>query len=203
MTVFRTSVGSGDLARLAELHVATLPTSLISRFGLGYARAFYRYVVRSDRELLCLERDQAGALQAGLVVSFDPGSLDRRLLLETPLLLAAALRPWRVPLKHIVRDLWSGDTGEDLAGHRPELIIIFVDPACQGRGVGAKLIRQCETALIERRISSYTVKTEDQPHNRALAFYSRNGFRLLGRVERHGVAFAVFEKELPDQSLGS
>jgi ribosomal protein S18 acetylase RimI-like enzyme len=200
MTVFRDTVSEQDVARLAALHVNILPRSLVSRLGLRYTRTFYGYVARSPREVLCVARDRDGLVRAGLVLSFDPASLQRRLLLATPLAPAIAVRPWVVALRSMLRDLLLAGTGEDLLGERPELIIIFVDRVFQGRGLGRELVAQLEAALAERKIGSYFVKTEDQPGNRALDFYTRTGFRRLGCVERHGIPFALLDKQLETNS---
>jgi hypothetical protein len=46
VTVFRDSLSRVNINRLADLHVKTLPRSLISLLGRGYARSFYHYLIQ-------------------------------------------------------------------------------------------------------------------------------------------------------------
>ncbi len=195
MTVFREVVSEGDLARLATLHVQTLPRSLVSLLGKSYARAFYRFVARSRHELLCVSRDADGTVVAAAVLSLMPATLQRRLALHTSLLLWAALRPWRLPVVRLLREAIA-DEGDQHDDGRPELIIIFADPLHQGEGLGSKLIAVCEQALVEGGCRSYTTKTEADPDNRALGFYLRNGFAAVQRLEKGGLVFQAFQKIL-------
>src|SRR4051812_29186122 len=105
MTVFRDEIDACDEEKLAELHLAMLPRSMVSQMGLKYARTFYRYMARSDQELLYLLRGKSRAVLAASVITLDPLGIERRLLLRTPLLFWAALQPWKLPFRDLVHDL--------------------------------------------------------------------------------------------------
>jgi len=88
----------GDIARLAHMHVAALPESLVSLLGEPYARAFYCHCASASEELLLVERER-GELSGACLVSLAPETLSRRLWTRTPLLLFAPLAIRRLPLR--------------------------------------------------------------------------------------------------------
>jgi hypothetical protein len=129
----------GDLARIADLHVASIDDSLPGLLGRAYAGRMYRFVARSERELLLVER-VGGRVESACVVSEDPASLQVRLALATlPALAAAAgvallrrtaFRSW---LCHRVNEALAGGGAEP----GPEITYIFTNPDLRGRGLGA------------------------------------------------------------------
>jgi ribosomal protein S18 acetylase RimI-like enzyme len=192
--VYLDAINAPDIDRLSELQVAALPDSMVSLLGRRYARAFYRYIVRSRQEILCVVRNSAGVVDAAVVVSLSPSTLEARLAYSTPLLLWIVLRAPRLPLRHMAGEFLRPSRSSNVP--RPELIIIFTDARCQARGIGRSLVKLCEASLRERQVASYVVKTENLPENGALKFYARLGFRPLHEIRKYGVAFQMFEKRL-------
>jgi GNAT superfamily N-acetyltransferase len=194
MTVFHDRIDKYDEERLAQLHRLTIPGALVARLGLKYAQAFYHFIGTSNKEILCVCRGEERTILAASVITLDSMGFDRRLVMGTSLLLWAVVRPWRLPLRHLVWDLVSGRAS--LANRRncAELLFLFVDPLYQGRGFGSRLIEVGETALKDQTINYYRVRTEDIPSNRALQFYERRGFHSIGTVKRYGIKFRLFEK---------
>ncbi len=191
---------SHDCARLAALHRQCLPDSLVSELGPGYAAAFYRYLDRSALERVFVLRDDAGEIFSGCVLSLRPKTLKRRLLLGTPLVLFAG--PWclrrflrspapaALPAKRQTLD-------DPVPPTMPELLLIFTSPQSRSQGGGAALLGQCEQFLALQRCPQYAVRTVDDPTNRALGFYGRNGFTVVGQSFEHGRTFRVFAKPVP------
>jgi GNAT superfamily N-acetyltransferase len=190
------ALNSADLDRLATLHRENLPDSAVSGLGQAYARAFYRYVETSQKELLILHRAADGQLDGAGVVSLQPESLERRLALATPLLLHALFHPlWFLVKVHgVLFGHADGDAREVTAKVRglPELLIIYSDAARRDAGVGSDLIHTIEAALVVQGITRYCVRTTDDPANRALGFYSKHSFEALGCTR----GFRVFAKTL-------
>jgi len=190
-----------DSNRLARLHVDSLPESLVSRLGVSYAKRFYRYLAGSKDEFVLVGRD-GSEIASACVVSLDPASLNRRLVWHTGLPLWAALRFWRFPWLHLGssaangHETTSANRGQSDLAHLPELILIFTDANARGRGWGSELLARCEVQLSERGIFDYTLKTLDDPANRAIAFYGRHGFAEFERVRKMGKAFRVFRKTI-------
>ena len=182
------AIGEADIARLAELQRALLPGSMVSRFGAAYARAFYRFAVRSPLECVTVERDASGRVIAGCVVSFDIASLSKRLALRTPLLLAAMLRPW------VLLSAFGGG-GPSGAGET-ELVLLFTDPAAQGTGAGRRLVERCDALARRRGLASYVVRTLSDPASPAYRFYLARGFAPVGEFKSYGQMFALMRRSL-------
>lgn len=189
-------LNSADLDRLATLHRASLPDSAVSGFGQAYARAFYRYVETSEKELLILHRAADGQLDGAGVVSLEPQSMEQRLALATPLLIHALLHPrwFLVKVYGVLFGHADDDAREVTAKVRgiPELLIIYADSERRDAGVGSDLLYNIEAALVAKGITHYCVRTLDDPANRALGFYAKHGFEALGRA----LGFRVFAKTL-------
>ncbi|MCM0020503.1 MAG: GNAT family N-acetyltransferase [Tagaea sp.] len=168
----------GDAARLAALHAQALPRSLVALLGRAYARAFYGFCAASGHEKLLAARDGAGAIQAACLVSARPGDLGARLRSATPLLSAAVAHP-RAWL-----DLSRAAIAVDAASPEPEIVLLFADEAARGRGLGKALVEEAA-----RDTARLAVVTEDDPANRAIAFYRKLGFVDSGPVSRNGKKF--------------
>ena len=132
------------------------------------------------------------------VLSFEPHSLDWRLLARTPMLFFALFRFYRLPFGSLVREtLWHQKKGtEDLEQGLPELVLIFVSPTLQGQGLGGRMLEECETLLKARSIGAYTARTADAEGNRGLNFYLTHGFQIAGKALRHGTCHFVLHKDL-------
>lgn len=195
------TLSAADLDTLAGLHVAALPESQVSILGRRYARSFYRYIERSPRELLAVERAENGRILGAAVVSFDPHGLTRRLLLATPVVLWAVLRLHSLLSRQTNRGE-SGKGGDMPWQGAPELLLIFCDEKCRGTGVGTRLIAGIESILARQGVDRYVVKTLNTQDNRALAFYPSRGFGSLGTGMVNGLSFAYFAKNLAPLHAG-
>jgi ribosomal protein S18 acetylase RimI-like enzyme len=190
---------SADLARIARLHVVSIADSIPTMLGAGYATAFFRYLARAPHEHLFVERLE-GRIQSACVVSLAPDTVYRRTLRATWLRLAPAaalaLRgaPFRRFVVRFASDLLHGAAGQP---HAPEITYIFTNPELRSRGLGGRLLTRVERFLRARGVPRYFVRTIDEPSNRALGFYAKQGFQRIGRQLEGGRPFAVFEKPLP------
>jgi ribosomal protein S18 acetylase RimI-like enzyme len=192
-----------DLERVARLHVECLPRSLIGALGHGYVRSFYRYVARSEKEIVVIGRRDDGLPVAAAVLSLEPATLNRRLLVKTQLALSMLESLPRL-FDLFVRPLFQhrGREEANVRSAAPQLILIFTSPAERGRGRGSALIREIEEHLRERGIVQYEVRTESEPSNPALEFYRRNGFDPEGTSVRFGTRFQIFTRSLVPSSSG-
>ena len=193
MSVIDQVLDEGDIARLARMHVAALPESLISLLGERYARAFYRYCATTPQELLLLERER-GELSGACLVSLEPETLSRRLLLRTPLLLSSPLAVRRLPLQAML--LGGARSADPPQPRGPEILLIFTVPELRSQGLGARLLRCCEQQLLSRGLHRVLVKTRDDAANRALQFYERAQFKPIAARSKYGKRLLLLEKTL-------
>lgn len=189
-------MASSKAKRLASLHAENLPESFASRLGDCYLQSFYSYLLNSKDELVLTDENSLGDIQAACVVSFDPKTLDQRLLFHTPLLGAALLFFWRLPLIAMCKSFFSRSSKVLQPLPKSELILIYTDSKVQSQGAGRRLIQAIDKALERKKIFEYQVKTLSDKANRALAFYLSNGFEPLHELESKGRRFQVFKKSL-------
>jgi GNAT superfamily N-acetyltransferase len=183
-------VDGRDIAELAALHAACLTDSSVTALGPGYIRSFYRYIIRSDRELAFVERNESGRIVAAAVVSLEPATLNRRLLLHTSLLVGLVTHPASLLTLAFARS--RGPSNHSL----PELILIYTSVDERGRGHATALLEQAERRMRERNVTEYQVKTVADPANPALAFYRRRAFTPSGTSFTLGRQFQVFTRRL-------
>jgi GNAT superfamily N-acetyltransferase len=182
----RAVLNESDFRRLSALQRSLLPTSIISRLGDRYCRSFYRYAASTRFEFVAVELSSDGNVVACCVLSTSIGSLSRRLALHTRLLPALAVRP------HVLFDALRPNKAS--AKGEPELLLLFTDPATQGRGAGTRLVARCDDFLSACGVTSYVVRTIDDPESRAYRFYVSRGFVPEQSVEAHGQHFVVMRR---------
>lgn len=214
-----------DITDLARLHRRCLTDSLVTAMGEAYVRSFYRYVTRSDREFVVVERGVVAGSGAGpvgtgssdtghggsghgdtarivaaAVVSLQPANFYRRLLLHTSLV-PSLIRHSGALLAawwapHHPSPVIAAASPARVPAGMPEMILIFTAPDQRGTGRGSALLRQVESGLRARAVRAYQVRTELDPSNRALEFYRTRGFVPLGVSTRLGTPFQVFLRSL-------
>jgi GNAT superfamily N-acetyltransferase len=193
------SLSESDLTRLADLHVDAIDDSIPSFLGRGYATHLYRFLAGSERETVLVERLE-GRIASACVVSFDPNSVQRRIVRGTfPALLAYAVAAWlrcrdfRQFVAATIRDVLRRG-GQGFAG--PEIVYLFTDAALRGRGLGQRLIERTDALIRRRGESSYFVQTLDTSDNRAITFYENSGFVRVGDREERDRRFVLFHRTL-------
>lgn len=193
-----TPLSSGDFERIGQLHVESIDDSLPALLGSAYAADLYRFLARSERELLFVELTEE-RVESCCVVSLEPDSLQARIARATSFALGrsaliALRRPaFRQYLRGALRDALRSGAHSTRA---PEITYIFTNRSGRGRGLGGILIDRVDTYLRNASFSSYFVKTLDVPSNRAIGFYERHGFVPIGRCQEAGRTFVEFEKPL-------
>lgn len=76
--------------------------------------------------------------------------------------------------------LRSGSADDSVAGPQPvEIERLYLDPAAIGRGIGAALMRACLNEAAARQYRTVWLGVWDR-NARAISFYERWGFRMVG-----------------------
>ncbi|SMD15924.1 GNAT family N-acetyltransferase [Rhizobium sp. RU36D] len=178
------------LDAVARLHVEVLPGSRISRLGLPFARSFYAFAARSNLEhVLALSED--GEVRGAALLSLSPKTLTRRSALRTTLAWALLRHP-----SNLLAALAGGEGETPDIADLPEIVAIFVAAGRQSAGEGTLLLRHAEKLLREAGFPAYLVRTENRVDNRAISFYERNGFRVVGASGAKPAPFLYMKKSL-------
>jgi len=189
-------LGAGELARLAALHAACLPRSILSELGHATLARYYAFARAAGDETIVVGRID-GEVQAALVVSRAPGTLLRRFASQAPASLAVALARRLVASGELRRRCWSRlreRPGPDL--DLPEVVQIFTDPGHRGRGIGSQLLRSCEDILRRACLPAYCIHTHADGNEAGIRFYRREGFTVIGEARSFGDRFVVMKKGL-------
>ena len=188
-----------DFARLGDLHTRSIPGSLPELLGPRYSKSLYRFLASSRQELLLVERLE-GQVESACVVSLEPETLFRRLLLGTlPPLVGAGLlglrrRAFRRYLRSLLKEKLSGGKSSDLPA--PAIVYVFTSAESRGSGLGARLLDRAAAAMATQGHEAIYVKTLSDPSNRALAFYEREGYQRRRELLEGGQTFTEFARPL-------
>lgn len=197
--------GAGDLARLAALHRACLPDSILSALGGAGVRRYYAFALASPHEHVLVVREGApGGEQAvaGCVLSTAAGTMLVRFARHAPAALAhelagALARSGRLRRRIGARLVEAvGSRSTPSAPALPEVTQIFTDPALRGRGLGAVLLRGAEAALRQAGHRAYCIHTLRDDNDAGIRFYRREGFSAIGTTRSFGDPYLVMTKEL-------
>src|SRR5262249_12965345 len=158
-----------EIQQIAHLQRRVLPDAIPSLLGFRYTCAVYRFALGSTDEVVVTDKSD-GKVVALAVVTFAPPTLMRRLLLHTPLVLAALARLYQFKLWSAKFDVLFGEApaplppdpdGRGECDAVPELLILCTAPEAQRQGRAARVLQQIETLLRARSVTRYTVRTLD------------------------------------------
>lgn len=189
-------LSSVEIGEVACLHVKCLPSSRVARLGERFARSFYSYISLSSRERIFVVRNQSGKKVLGsVVVSLQPWNLSLRLLFATPLVLYSFQIFFEVAIAFFRRKKMCVTDKHQNPPRLPELILIFTSSEVRRLGLGTKLLEMTEKWLRQENVLEFSVRTESDPSNKALAFYEKNGFKALMNIVTEGVSYTYLTKK--------
>lgn len=190
---------AAEIRRVAELHRAALPSSVLARMGVEMLGRYYRWVAGSSREVLFVARD-GGRVEAAAVVSFERATVIRRFASDDPGAFVLTLLSTLLRDAAFRRDALAY-ARETLPGRRrdtehPELVQIFVAESRRNQRLGTALVHRVERDLCRRGRHDYDVRTLHDDNDPALAFYLHRGFQPVGDLPFCGRRYTVLRKRL-------
>lgn len=208
-----------DAGRSAALHARVLDMEFISQLGPSFLRTYHKAWIDSPVALALAVDDPEGRLVGILLGSLDPAVHVSAILqrhggvLAARLLMAASIRPGlaatlvrtrvlryaRGLTRVLVGSLRARRRGRDSSAARPprlgEVTHLFVEPSCQGTGVGRALLDEA----VRRATTAGLVELElvTPPDLVARLFYERLGWRPAGLLtSRSGEEFVRYRLPL-------
>lgn len=180
-----------DAKQIAQLHYSTINTGFLSRLGVGFLSALYRYLIKNeivivDRETNRVRGFVSCSVNADRAIRrfiLNPEGVFRLViaLISRPTLLVSSIETLLIPAKHR-----SGQKDKsDIELPKVELLSISVDPEYQKDGTGTMLLAELEKQLRENGIKKYKVVAGSSLEG-ANRFYQKNGFELVTTIKIHG-----------------
>jgi GNAT superfamily N-acetyltransferase len=189
---------SGDGDHLATLHGNSLADGILTLMGGFYLRRFYAFLAKSPLETIFVGR-AGGRIVALCVITWGEETVLARAVTATwPWFAAAAAGrfivsgPFRRACAGVLR---SGRR----SSHKPQILLLYTDPARTGEGIGGRLLGFVESALAEERVL-YS-KTDGGTDNRAITFYQRHGFTVDERFDYAGRPYMRLKKTLTQREI--
>lgn len=196
MTATLRPATAADAERLASLHGACLPESLLSALGAPLVVRYYEFLAGSPTEDVVVAALD-GTVQAGCVISRAPASLLSRFVRAAPIAFSRALARELRASSVLRRRMWQRLRDPGAAGPAlPEVVQIFTAARARGRGLGAQLLRATEGLLRGFGEQAYTVRTRRDDNAAGIRFYDREGFAVIGEARSFGDHYLVLHKGL-------
>lgn len=182
--------------KLAQLHSETLPNSLPAQLGLRYLERFYQSV-ENGRDEIILSNIHQDELLGGLLLSFAPETLTRRIILKTlttfvPAFMRQFLTNANFRRQFIVVLLHGSHEPA------PEVVYLFVKPNHQGEGIGRGLIQAATAVAKARNCQSIFVKSLADNSDGAQQFYRSLGFQEIAPRHSGSGDFISFFRHIND-----
>lgn len=174
-----------DARRAASIHRTAFPTFFLSSLGAPFLRQFYRgFAERND--VVALVAVIQGEVVGVVVGPMDPDAFFKRLLIARwPWFavtgLGAVVRRPR-SIRRLGRALRYRGKVPGMPGGAL-LSSICVDPYRQTRGVGTALLTAWCAEVCSRGQTRAHLTTDAVDNERAVSFYIRNGWSLVGTYE--------------------
>ena len=179
-----TSLSMQQALALAKSHISSLPESSLSQLGKRVTASFYRFVVSSKEEKLFVYFNSDNNPAAACVLSFAPGSIKKRMLLNLPMALSLGVA-MAVRVTNFSGESSAPNSNSDeknstysqrivpIKGleNMPEVLHIFAQNECRGKGIGRHLMAVAQSAVSSRGYAQIVVRTQASINNPALKFY--------------------------------
>jgi len=173
-----------DAPALARLHIHSLPDGFLSSLGERFLRVFYAALARDKGAITVVADGGEGVVGFAAGVA-SVGSFYRRFFARRaiPAAIAAAHLLWH---PRTINRAWEtaryARNTEDYP--EAELISIGIADTWRGQGLGRQLLEGVLEGLREKGVKEVRVMV-GADNESANEFYSRMGFRALGRITVH------------------
>lgn len=170
-----------EIELAVEIHQKAFPGFFLSFLGPNFLGLLYRFYVQGATEV-ALTAEYEGEINGTLIGTVDPRGFYMRLARRHFLPFAAAsLRPLlRRPqiLPRLLRALlYKGDAPSSIKGGAL-LASVCVNPDCQGKGTGSRLLAAFESEMWRRGAGFIYLTTDFANNTSTKVFYEKSGWTI-------------------------
>lgn len=191
---------SNDLLQIALCHRRAFPESLSSQLHKPFTMKMLSWYLEDDRGVLFhVQDDDAIVGYCGAIRTISPGlpgsSTSMAQYSFKAIIKALILKPWlifhsenmkRIPLikKNILLKLGVNNNKNNHSSKSElfipywGLVVIGVDPAFQGKGIGSLLLQEFEKLAKEDGVTRINLSVKKE-NSKAIKSYERNGWQIL------------------------
>jgi len=188
---------------VAELHRESIKTGLTASLGRRFCKTLYLAMASTPYSFILVCEDGQKKLVGFICCATNTSKMYRDVIKKNffPLLFSALIRLFSLSiLKQAVKAIRRPKkfkTGNFSEWQLPEaeIVSIAVSPQTQGQHIGTKLIKAAFDKL--KDLGHFKVRTwTSEDNKRAVAFYQRQGFEMLGMRQYHTGGIYVFVANL-------
>ena len=190
-----------DLKEVAQCHKKSFPTSLSSSMGIEYLKRMLSWYLDSPNGFIFSDFSDMGEVKGylgGIIVNgnlpYGSASSMAQHSFDAAVL-AFLKKPWLIfhkemfrKYRFVLRNIWYRIFPQRVRATRSNgefiphtgLVVIGVDPAFQGQGIGQSLLSEFERRTIELGIGQMklTVHSENE---KAIGAYKKSGWTILSQ----------------------
>lgn len=181
--------------QVADIHITCIGTGFLSSLGPAFLSELYRAIAS------CPVAFGHVAMQGGKVLGFiacttSVGGLYKRVLLRRGWRLAIPLMRFTFSVRTVKRILQTLLYPSRMKDDFPaaEILSVAVRPQARGRGLASELMKAALEGLRQHGCSAakVVVGAANEAANR---YYLKEGFRLAGTFESHGIPTNVYVRD--------
>jgi len=188
-----------DISEIAEVHLIAFPNFFLTSLGFKFLCVMYRAFLNNPKNIFIIA-EKNGDIQGfavGLMGSAGTGP-QVALRFYPQFIYALSAVFFSQPLvifKQIIYRLKSQGSELDVNNNQVILRSIAVRPEYISSGIANSLIKEFEVQAINKGIVSIVLTTDAIDNERAIAFYSKNGFKIARKFYQNDIRAMYFMKK--------
>ncbi len=193
-----TSAKYTDLFQITNLHIQGLSGDFLPSLGSKFLQTMYEGIIGKPGVYIFVDKAKARIL--GFIIGtsdmdyFFKQAIKNNFIKLSLLLILQILRN-PLLIKKITETFFYPK--KDI-GPKAELVVLVVDKAHQGQGIGKKLINSLEQEFTKRSITRYKLTVHADKY--AVLFYKHLGMRRISSFQLYDKMWYVYEKNIKKKS---
>ena len=185
-----------DALTIARYHKEAIPTAFLSRLGVRFLTHLYLAIACSAKAFVFVAVDPSDRVIGFVSGATEVKGLYRSVLLRRGWLYALILIPhvlrWSTVRRILETLFYPARVSREYP--EPELLSIVVEPQAQGSGAATALLEAVKEEFRRRNCPVFRVLV-GADLERPNAYYRKHGFKLIDRIDSHGVPSNVYTLE--------